>query len=110
MIGELLQRTGTSPATVENLPQSAREAGLEVVGINGWFRVMDAQLGFDIHAGTLAAVRERAIQFGVTAEEVDDLTRQLDAVKVGDYQWVSSPFFLDLLLRKPAHGMTPRRM
>ncbi len=110
LIGELLQRTGTSPDAVENLPQSAREAGLEVVGINGCFRVMDAQLGFDIHAGTLAAVRERAMQFGVTAEEVDDLTRQLDAVKVGDYQWVSSPFFLDLLLRKPAHGMTPRRL
>ena len=69
------------------------------------FLAPTAQLGIDIHAGTLAAVRERAMQFGVTAEEVDDLTRQLDAVKVGDYQWVSSPFFLDLLLRKPAHGI-----
>jgi ubiquinone/menaquinone biosynthesis C-methylase UbiE len=110
LIGELLQRTGVPPDTVENLPQSAREAGLEVVAINGCFRAMDAHLGFDIHAGTLAAARERAIQLGVSAEEVDDLTRQLDAVKVGDYQWVSSPFFLDLLLRKPAPGTTPGRM
>jgi len=81
-----------------------------VCGVSGTHSPPTAQLGIDIHAGTLAAVSERAMQFGVTAEEVDDLTRQLDAVKVGDYQWVSSPFFLDLLLRKPAHGMTPRRM
>jgi SAM-dependent methyltransferase len=107
LIGELLQRTGVAPGTVDNLPRSARDAGLEVIGINGCFRVMDPQLGFDIHAGTLVAARERAIGIGISADEVDELTHELDAAKVGDYQWVSSPFFLDLLLRKPAHGVTP---
>jgi hypothetical protein len=49
----------------------------------------------------LAAVRDRGTQLGVVAGEIDDLVRDLRAAKGGGYEWASSPFFLDLTLRKP---------
>ena len=62
----------------------------------------DPELVFEIHAATLAAARERATQLGIAAERIDDLVRDIRAAKNGGYQWVSSPFYLDLTLRKPA--------
>jgi SAM-dependent methyltransferase len=59
-------------------------------------------LSFEIHASTLAAARERAITAGVAAETIDDLVATLRAAKSGGYEWVTSPFLLDLVLRKPA--------
>jgi hypothetical protein len=38
------------------------------------------------------------------AKTVDDLVLNLRAAKRGHYEWVSSPFFLDLALRKPTAG------
>jgi hypothetical protein len=37
----------------------------------------------------------------IAAGKIDDLLLTLQATKSGHYQWVSSPFFLDLALRKP---------
>ena len=49
------------------------------------------------------AARERAVKSGIaTAEKIDDLVVNLRAAKDGDYDWVSTPFYLDLTLRKPA--------
>jgi hypothetical protein len=58
-------------------------------------------MGFEIHAGSLAAARERAIEAGIAAEMIDDLVAILRAAKAGGYEWVTSPFLLDLVLRKP---------
>jgi hypothetical protein len=63
---------------------------------------MDPERGFELHAATLAAARERAVNAGIAAETIDDLLLNLRAAKTGHYQWVSMPFFLDLALRKPA--------
>jgi hypothetical protein len=69
--------------------------------MSGSFRTMDPVLGFEIHAGTLAAARERGAEMGIAAERFDDLARNIQAAKGGNYEWVSSPFFLDLALHKP---------
>lgn len=101
LICELLDRAGVSPGTVENLPRSAREAGFEVAGMQGCFLTADPELVFEIHAATLAAARKRATYMGMAADRIDDLAREIRAAKDGGYEWVSSPFYLDLTLRKP---------
>ena len=102
MIYDLLHRAGVPAGAVEDLPRSAREAGFEVVAMNGSFVTADPELVFEIHAGTLTAARERGAQLGIAAERIDDLALDIQAAKRGGYEWVSSPFFLDLTLRKPA--------
>lgn len=102
LVHQLLERAGVPTGTVENLPRSAREAGFELVGRGGSFTTLDPSLGFEIHASTMGAARERAVGFGVaTAEQLDELVGSLRGAENGDYGWVTSPFFLDLTLRKP---------
>jgi hypothetical protein len=57
------RRAGVPRGAVEDLPRSARAAGLDVV---------------------------------------DELVATLRAAKRGGYEWVTLPFLLDLVLRKPA--------
>jgi ubiquinone/menaquinone biosynthesis C-methylase UbiE len=101
LIYELLYQAGVPAGAVENLPRSAREAGFEVAAISSSCAIADPEL-FETHAGTLTAARERATQLGIAAERIDDLARQIQAAKGGGYEWVTSPFYLDLTLRKPA--------
>jgi SAM-dependent methyltransferase len=101
LIYEMLHRAGVPAGAVENLPRSAREAGFEVAARSGSFTIGDPELVFEIHAGTLTAARERGAQLGIAAERIDDLAREIRAAKGGGYEWVTSPFFLDLTLRKP---------
>ncbi len=100
----LLERAGgVSRHAVDGLAGSARAAGLEVVAVDGSFGITDPELGFDLHAATLLAARERAVASGIAAgQQIDDLVSDLRAAKGGGYEWVSTPFFLDLTLRKPA--------
>src|SRR5689334_12773259 len=100
---QVLERAGgVPPGSVDGLAGSARAAGLEVVEVGGGFPIVDPELGFDLHAATLLAARERAVASGIaTGQQIDDLARDLRAAKNGDYEWVSMPFFLDLTLRKP---------
>jgi SAM-dependent methyltransferase len=100
LIYELLDRAGVPPGTVEDLPRSAREAGFEVAGMNGCFLPSGPEL-FELHAASLAAARERATGLGIAVGTIDDLVRGIRAAKDGGYEWVSSPFYLDLALRKP---------
>ena len=102
LVYEVLDRAGVPPGAVEDLPRSARQAGLEVAGMNGCFLTMDPELGFEVHAASLAAARERATRLGIAAGRVDDLVRDIRAAKDGGYEWVSSGFVFDLTLRKPA--------
>ena len=104
LVYEVVERAGGVPhAAVEGLTGSARAAGLDVVAVDGNFAIMDPELGFDLHAGTLLAARERAVTAGIaTGQQIDDLVSGLRAAKHGGYEWVSTPFFLDLTLRKPA--------
>jgi len=103
LLHQVLQRVGVPSGAVEDLPRYAREAGLEVFGVNGSFQTTTPELGFDLHASTLAAGRERAVRSGIASEqEIDDLVLRLREARCGQYEWVSTPFFLDLTLRKPA--------
>ena len=102
LLHRLLERAGVTPDLVENLPAYAREAGLEVTAMSGYFQPMPPEVGFEIHANTVAAARERAVRSGVATErEIDDLIADLRAARTAGHGWVSSPFFLDLTLRKP---------
>ena len=101
LLHEVMERAGVARGTVERLPRSAREAGLEIAEADGFFATQDPVIGFEIHAGSLAAARERAVEAGITAEMIDDVVAILRAAKAGGYEWVTSPFLLDLVLRKP---------
>jgi SAM-dependent methyltransferase len=100
---QVLERAGGVPQdAVDGLAGSARTAGLDVVAVDGSFATVDPELGFELHAATLLAARERAIASGTAAgQQIDDLVSDLRAAKGGGYEWVSTPFFLDLILRKP---------
>src|SRR5882724_7003262 len=89
LIYELAQRAGAPAGAVEGLPRSAREAGFEVAAMSGSFMIDDPELVFGIHAGTLAAARERGIQSGIAAGRFDDLARDIQAAKGSGYEWVS---------------------
>jgi hypothetical protein len=103
LLYELMERAGGVPhAAVDDLARSARAAGFEVVEVNGTFGTLDPELGFDLHASTLESARERVVASGIPAgKQIDDLVSDLRAAKDGGYQWVSTPFYLDLTLRKP---------
>jgi SAM-dependent methyltransferase len=102
---EVLERSGgVPPGAVDGLASSARAAGLDVVAVEGSFTTTVPELGFELHAGTMLAARDRIIASGVAAEQqIDALVSELRAAKAaGSYEWVSTPFFLDLIFRKPA--------
>jgi len=103
LVYDLLERAGGVPRhAVDGLAGAARAAGLEVVAVDGSFGIIDPELGFDLHAATLLAARERAVASGITAgQQIDDLVSDLRAANGGGYEWVSTPFLLDLALRKP---------
>ena len=96
-----MERAGVPRGIVEGLPRSACQAGLEIAEADGFFATQTPELGFEIHAGTLTAVKERAVKAGIAAETIEDLVARLRAAKAGGYEWVTSPFLLDLVLRKP---------
>jgi SAM-dependent methyltransferase len=101
MLHRLLEQIGVPRGNVESLPSAARAAGLEVASSDGFFILGEPELSFEIHASTLAAFKEAAIQGGIAAQTIDDVLASLRAGKAGGYEWVSTPFFLDLALRKP---------
>jgi SAM-dependent methyltransferase len=103
LVYELVERAGGVPhGAVDGLARSARAAGLDVVAADGIFGTIDPELGFDLHAATLLAARERAVAAGIASgQQIDDLAGDLRAAKGGGYEWVSMPFMLDLTLRKP---------
>jgi SAM-dependent methyltransferase len=103
LLHQLTARVGVPDFAVADLPQAARAAGLEVLEIDGFFKLIEPDQGFGLHAGTLAAMRDRAVRLGVASEEeVDRTLATLSAAKSEAFEWVSSPFYLDLALRKPS--------
>ena len=62
-----MERAGGVPHAIDGLARSARAAGLDVVAVSGSFGTIDPELGFDLHASTLLAAKERAIASGLAA-------------------------------------------
>ena len=103
LLHEAAVGSGATLDAVERLHESAGRAGLELVGRRGFFNVVEPSVGFEIHAGTVAAVRSRLVESGVATEsEVDDLEASLSRAADDERGWVTSPFMLDLALRKPS--------
>jgi SAM-dependent methyltransferase len=101
LLHQLLEQAGVPRGNVEGLPAAARAAGLETASADGFFILGEPELSFEIHASTLAASRQAAVQGGIAAQTIDNVISTLRAGKTGGYEWVSTPFFLDLALRKP---------
>jgi SAM-dependent methyltransferase len=100
LIHQLIEQNGGHRDAVESLPEAAAAAGLKVEGANGFFRTWEPELGFSLHAASMAAARERATSADVI-RQVDDIVARISGANPPDYSWVASPFFLDLTLRKP---------
>jgi SAM-dependent methyltransferase len=102
LLYDVVERLGAPQGSVDALARRARESGLEVVETSGFFQAVPPELGFALHASTMAAARGRAIHSGVASEaELDELEAALRAAKDGAYDWVTTPFFLALTLRTP---------
>jgi SAM-dependent methyltransferase len=100
LLYDVVEQLGAPQGSVDALARRARAAGLEVVEASGFFQIVPAEQGFDLHASTVAAAKSRTIQSGLgTGDEVDALERALRAAKDGGYDWVTTPFFLALTLR-----------
>jgi SAM-dependent methyltransferase len=100
LLYDVVERLGAPERSVDDLARRARDSGFEVVETTGFFQVVPPAVGFDLHAGTIAAAKSRAIQSGVASgDELDALERALRTAKDGGYDWVSTPFYLALTLR-----------
>ncbi len=74
LLHALLKRGGAPQCSAEELPRVAADTALEVHKANGFFNIMAPGEGFELHAGTLAAIREGAAQSGIaTADQLDEL-------------------------------------
>jgi hypothetical protein len=103
MMANLITGFSGSDASSGGLPRLAADAGLEVVRVDGSFALDRPQRMFPLYAASLDAMRERGIAAGlVTTAQIDALTGPLKAAADGEYDWVTSPFFLDVTMRKPA--------
>jgi hypothetical protein len=99
---ETMERAGVPPNSIDDLPSVAKAAGLDVVEAGGFFKLMTPPLGFELAAAAVSAAKQRAVRLAVaTAQEIDELVNALRAAQNAGYDWVSSPFVLDLTLRKP---------
>jgi SAM-dependent methyltransferase len=102
MMHRVMEAGGAPPRAVDDLPSAAREAGLEIVGLSGFFVPLEPAVGFELHAASAVAIKDRAVQAGVaTATDVDDLVAERRAASGEHYGWVTSPFYLDLTAQKP---------
>jgi SAM-dependent methyltransferase len=98
---KVMEAAGASPRTVDDLPAAARAAGLEIVRLSGFFVTLEPAVGFELHAASAVAIKDRAVKAGIaTATDIDDLAGELRAASREPYGWVTSPFYLDLAARK----------
>ena len=102
LIHEAIESAGVPHNNIDGLPACARAAGFDVINQSGFFTTVTPELGFDLHASTLAAAKDRAVQSGTTTKgRVDELLRELRAAAHAGHGWVSTPFYVDLTLQRP---------
>jgi SAM-dependent methyltransferase len=102
LVADLVQANGVPTELLASLPQAAAAAGLRVERVDGSF-VIDRQPArtLRIYSTTLAAVRSGAIAAGLAnAAEIDGLIAALEAAAGDAIEWVSSPFFTDVIMRR----------
>ncbi|GAA1849581.1 hypothetical protein GCM10009836_31700 [Pseudonocardia ailaonensis] len=102
LLHDVMESAGAAHDAAADLPRSAVAAGLEIVHQGGSFGVVSPETGLALHAGTVAAARARVAAAGGPVDRIDALAEEIRAADPSDHDWVSSPFFLDLLLRRPA--------
>jgi SAM-dependent methyltransferase len=103
LLYESIERAGTPHQAVEDLPRFARAAGFEVTAMSGFRSAFPPEVGLQSAMANMAAVRERALALGVaTDQQFDEVMDGLRAaMKAKDsYDWIASPLFFDLALRR----------
>ena len=106
LIHEVIESAGVPHNNIDGLSACARAAGFDVINQSGFFTTVTPELGFDLHASTLAAAKDRAIQSATTTEgRVDELVRELRAAAHAGHDWVSTPFYVDLTLQSRSRSM-----
>jgi SAM-dependent methyltransferase len=101
LLHQTAAKSGVAPHAVEGLISSALEAGFTVATKGGFFNVMDPEVGFAIHAGSVVALASQLTKNGVaTSQEVHALERELLDASTRDAGWVTTPFMLELTLQK----------
>jgi SAM-dependent methyltransferase len=94
-------KSGVARNAVENLIDSANDAGFELVTKGGFFNVAAPSIGFMIHAGAVSALKERLTETGVATDgEVNGIEQTLREAASGGFGWVSTPFMFDLTMRR----------
>lgn len=94
-IVQATMRAAGANGDVQLLPRWCAETGFDVADTSGYFLVIPPAMGFELHAATLAAAKNRAVSTGVvTAEYADALIGRLRAAGAGDVEWVSSPHYI----------------
>ena len=102
LMADLVERSGAPSQVAEQLPQWAAAAGLEVVRMDGSFSFGPPAAYFGLYSSALTAMRERAVGAGLTTgQDIDAIVASLAAAQPAAYEWVTSPAYLDLTLRKP---------
>jgi SAM-dependent methyltransferase len=102
LVADLVQANGVPTELLASLPKAAAAAGLQVERADGSF-VIDRrpERTLRIYSTTLAAVRGGAIAAGLAdGAEIDGLIAALEAAAGDGIEWVSSPFFTDIIMRK----------
>jgi SAM-dependent methyltransferase len=101
-IVQATMRASGADGDVQFLPRWCADAGFEVVATSGFFLTIPAAVGFDLHATTLTAAKDRAVSCGAaTREQVDELVARLRAAAAGAGEgWVSSPLYLAVAARR----------
>ncbi|MBV8961017.1 MAG: class I SAM-dependent methyltransferase [Actinobacteria bacterium] len=102
---ELLHATiraaGVPADAVAALPTDAAGAGFDVTYALATSVLMPPALGFELHAATLDAAAPRAEELGVaTSGTFDALAARLREASGAHYDWVTTPLYLDLALRR----------
>jgi SAM-dependent methyltransferase len=101
LMHEAAARSGVARDAVETLPAAARRAGFDVVHVSGFFNVVDPAVGFEIHASAVSAIRSRVTATGVADDfELARLEESMREHAAGADGWVTTPFMLDLALRR----------
>jgi len=101
LLHETIRAAGVAEHAVASLPAEARAAGLTVRYAGATSVLMSARQGFELHAATLDALSSRAADLDVASTaECHALASRLRDASDGHYEWVTTPYYLDLAVQR----------
>jgi len=68
LMHKTMEAAGGPPRAVDDLPAAALAAGLEMVRLSGFFLPLEPARGFELHAATAVAAKDRAVNGEIATE------------------------------------------